>query len=264
MDVPPEPAPIVQPAPAPPPPRRLGAARAFGILTAYLLAQFAVGFVVLVAAQSYVGSRITDSAAIASRAETLTLLPAALIGTILGAVAAFRMTRRSFPGAIASGALRPIGWSAAPPRMLAWCALLGAVIAMSVEYLLVRHLPLRPDQSLGPVVQAAMSSGFSRLCWAILAVGVAPPAEEFLFRGVLLHGFARTWNVTVAVIVTSVLFVALHLPETRSYWPALIGISLLAAATMAVRLKSRKLLPAVAVHAGYNLALVLLVYVHMP
>jgi len=42
--------------------------------------------------------------------QAVALVPAALAGTVVGALAVFRMTRRTLPGSLASGALKAIGW----------------------------------------------------------------------------------------------------------------------------------------------------------
>jgi membrane protease YdiL (CAAX protease family) len=96
--------------------------------------------------------------------------------------------------------------------------------------------------------------------WAILAIGVAPPTEELLFRGVLYAGFARSWGARAAAVVTTALFVALHAPEIRGYWPGWMVIASLGALALRARLRTGSLAPAIALHVGYNLALVVVIY----
>ncbi len=254
-------APTQPPEPVQDPPRPLTAGRALGILCVFLLVQFAVAVVLVGAVQSYFETRITDPAALDARVQSLTLLPSALLGTALGALVALRMTRRSFPGPLASGTLRPLGWAGVSRRMLGANVALGASVALVVAYAIFRYLPPHPGQTFGPIAQAASTPGLPRLMWAAFAVGIAPPAEEFLFRGVLLRGLAHSWGLATAVVVTTVAFIALHVPEVHGYWPALVGISLLATLAISIRLATRSLGPAVALHVGYNLALVLLAYV---
>jgi len=241
-------------------PRLLTAGRALAILAAFLVAEFAVAAVVAIVAVGYYTAINPDHQALTTKLQTFILFPATLIGSLVGSVVALRMTRRSFPGSVAAGALKPLGWSAATPRTLAANVLLGSLIAAGVEFLLIRSFPPHSGQSFGPVVQAAATPGLSRLGWALVALALAPPIEEFLFRGILLSGFTTTWGLTAAILLSSALFILFHVPDTRTYWPALAGISLLTAATVAVRLSTKALLPAIALHFGYNLFLVVLVY----
>lgn len=242
------------------PPRPFTAGRALIILVTFLIVQTAAAFVLAVVIATYYAVQISDRQLLAAKVQAVAFLPATIVGSLVGLLVAFRMTRSSFPGSIASGALKPIGWVAVSPRVLAASALLGSLIAVGVQFILIRAFPPSPDQSFGPLVHAAATPGLSRLGWALLALAFAPPIEEFLFRGILLHGFAKTWGLTTAVLLSSVIFAAFHLPETRSYWPALSGILLLAGVAAAVRLSTKALGPAIALHAGYNLVLVVLVY----
>jgi membrane protease YdiL (CAAX protease family) len=250
----------VEQTPALPSPYPLTAGRALVILVSFFLAEIAAAFVVAIVVAIYFAAQISDRGMLASRIQAVALLPASLAGALVGSLVALRMTRRSFPGSIASGALKPLGWVTVSFRALAASALLGSLIALGVQFLLIRAFPPRPEQSFGPLVQAAATPGLSRLGWAVIALALAPPIEEFLFRGVLLHGFAKTWGLTTAVLLTSVIFITFHLPETHSYWPALSGIALLAGVTAAVRLSTKALGPAIALHAGYNLVFVVVVY----
>jgi membrane protease YdiL (CAAX protease family) len=95
---------------------------------------------------------------------------------------------------------------------------------------------------------------------AFLGVLIAPPIEDFLFRGVLYAGFEKTWGRTISVLLVTVTFVLLHLPETRSYWPALVAIAIMALALAAFRIRSGSIGPAIMLHAYYNLGLAMMVF----
>ena len=252
---------VGEPIAQPQPPRPLGAARAFLILTAFVLVQFAVAVVVAILITAYYVTAIPDPRQLSARVQAVAFVPGYLLGTAIGAAAALRLVRRSLPGPLASGALKPLGWVGAPRGVIIGTAGLGLLVALLIAYPITAYFPLHPGQSLGPLAQAGATPGLTRMGWAFVAIVVAPPVEEFLYRGVLLHGFSNTWNPRVAAIVVSVLFIAIHILETRSYWPALIGIALLAGATVAIRLVTKALGPAIAFHVGYNLALVGIVYV---
>jgi membrane protease YdiL (CAAX protease family) len=76
----------------------------------------------------------------------------------------------------------------------------------------------------------------------ILAMIIAPLTEEFLCRGLILHGFLKNYSVNKAVIMSAVMFMIMHMNpwqfagaflfglifawivvNTRSLWPTLIG-----------------------------------------
>lgn len=90
--------------------------------------------------------------------------------------------------------------------------------------------------------------------WIFLAVAVAPFFEEFVFRGMLFAAWARRWGVLAAALGTSGLFVAIHGAHIAGWWPAVFGIAGIALGGVALRLRHRSLLPAIALHAIYNLA----------
>jgi membrane protease YdiL (CAAX protease family) len=203
--------------------------------------------------------KISDALQLAAKVQAVAFIPGVLLGMTLGAVVIFQMTRRSFPGSISTGVLRPLGWSTCSLRTIAAAAAIGVIAYLLVVQVSLRFPP-RPGQLGGLLSRAAETPGLTRFGWALLAVGVAPPIEEFLFRGVLLHGFTRSWSSVSAAIAVTILFVASHLPEVRTYWPAVAGLSLMALALLAIRLTSRSLLPAVVMHVAYNCLVVIRVY----
>jgi len=114
---------------------------------------------------------------------------------------------------------------------------------------------------MGLFGRAATAGGFPRVLLAILAVLIAPPIEEFLFRGAMFAGFKRSWGQSTAILLVTVTFVLLHAPEAQAFWPALIGIAITAMALAAIRIRSGSLGPPIMLHAYYNLGLVLTVFI---
>ncbi len=60
----------------------------------------------------------------------------------------------------------------------------------------------------------------------VLAVVIAPLTEEFLFRGVILRGLLGRWKPWVAVVVSSLLFGAMHLNPAQFPIALMIGLVL--------------------------------------
>jgi membrane protease YdiL (CAAX protease family) len=108
---------------------------------------------------------------------------------------------------------------------------------------------------------SALAGGWQRHLWAFLALVLAPPIEEFVFRGVLLEGLSKSIGALAAAGIVIFAFVIVHVSETLTYWPAWAAIALLAGAALFFRLKTRSLVPAIAAHVGYNLVQVVCAYV---
>jgi membrane protease YdiL (CAAX protease family) len=89
---------------------------------------------------------------------------------------------------------------------------------------------------------------------------VAPPIEEFMFRGVLFAGLSRSWSVASAGTLVTLVFLASHLTEVWGYPPAVVSVAAVGTAALFARIHTKSLAPAVALHAAYNLMLTVSVY----
>jgi membrane protease YdiL (CAAX protease family) len=239
----------------------LGPKKGLLVLFVYYAVQIVVGVVIGIGGGLwYVVSRGADDPQVVDLAQRSVVVPASLAGVVAGGVVAFRLARRSMPGPIASGALLSIGWSPARSRDLLLAAAAGVGLAFFYLFGLMAASPPSPNQQWGPLVSAAMSGGWARHTWAILALFVTPPVEEFVFRGVLFTGFSRSWMPGSAGALVLILFVAVHLPEVVAYGPAVVAVALVGGATLVARIVTNSLLPAIALHAFYNLGLVVATY----
>jgi membrane protease YdiL (CAAX protease family) len=203
---------------------------------------------------------IVSKAEMVEKLQNAALLPIGVLAIVFAGAAVFYMARRYFPGDLKSGAMAELGWKPCSRKHIIIAVITGALITV---YNLTVVIPLFPPDShsfLGPVSTAAGSSGLNRWIWSFIAVCLAPPAEEFLFRGVLYSGFLRRWNATVSALVTSAMFVSMHLMEVWGYRPALIGISLLAGATIVARQRTGSLAAPLALHMSYNGVLIILAH----
>jgi membrane protease YdiL (CAAX protease family) len=90
-----------------------------------------------------------------------------------------------------------------------------------------------------------------KLSYAVMAIGFAPFAEEYLFRGLLFRALDREWGGWRAVIGSAAFFAIYH-PALS--WPP---VALLGIANAIVFKETGRLAPAVALHMIYN-AVVLL------
>jgi membrane protease YdiL (CAAX protease family) len=233
----------------------LGALRAFLILLAFFAAQLAAAIVVGLAGGIWFAVMRGDAGpAVMAEAQRAVLMPAALVGTIVGGLVALGLTWLTLRGTGDEG-WRAIGWSGASRRDVLLAGLAGLGFGAFYVFGLAPLFPPTPGYRWGPVAQAVSAGGWPRHAWVALALVVAPPVEEFIFRGVLFAGFARSWSAASAGTLVTLIFLAGHLTEAWGYAPALLAIVTVGAAALFARILTNSLVPAVALHAAYNFVL---------
>jgi membrane protease YdiL (CAAX protease family) len=85
-----------------------------------------------------------------------------------------------------------------------------------------------------------------RISYAVMAIGFAPFAEEYLFRGLLFRALDREWGGWRAVVGSAAFFAIYHSP--LSWLP----VALLGATNALIFKKTGRLAPAVLLHMVYN------------
>jgi membrane protease YdiL (CAAX protease family) len=85
-----------------------------------------------------------------------------------------------------------------------------------------------------------------KLSWAIAAIGFAPFAEEYLFRGLLYRALDREWGGWRAILASAAFFALYHPPL------AWLPVALLGVANALLFKKTGRLAPAVLLHMVYN------------
>jgi membrane protease YdiL (CAAX protease family) len=226
-----------------------GARRALGVFLAYIGVQLALGLGVGIVAGLAHGASL-GRARLPPEALGNVLLWGAFVG-LVGAGAASVWIAWSFAGRSTAG-LREIGWIGATAREKAIGAALGVACAL-VFLVAFSALPPPPDFRPGPMRSAVEHGGRVAVwAWTLLAVAVAPPVEEFVFRGVLWTGLRASWGPAAAALTVTTLFVMLHLVETWRYPPALVAIGAMGLLALLVRVRFGSLVPAICLHAAYN------------
>jgi len=183
---------------------------------------------------------------------------ATILGAAVGMVAsgaivywlARRMIRRNAGLSLAS-----LGWGPSTPRFLLGAAFFGAAVGILFLAFTIA-VPMPQDAKAGQIARVIAHGGWPLYLWALLALVIAPPVEEFVFRGMLWTGFSQSWGPVASGIAATVAFVALHIPEAGSYPPALVSITIMGVGALAARIVSGSLVPAILLHATYNTILV--------
>jgi uncharacterized protein len=147
------------------------------------------------------------------------------------------------------------------PRRMRWGRLFGLTIAglfMSIgTFSLLAYLwySISPDSvrylldrmaKLQAATRATNSvlPDLSRVLLFILMIVAAPLCEELIFRGILLQRWATKWNPPIALVLTSLLFGALHLN--------VVGIGLLGLVAGVLYYQTKSLWAPIALHAINN------------
>lgn len=87
---------------------------------------------------------------------------------------------------------------------------------------------------------------------AFLATFTAPLVEEVVYRGVLYSAFQRTIGVSWAVLLVTLLFALVHVPQYYPSYSTIFLICLLSLILTLVRVRTKNLLPCIALHTVFN------------
>jgi len=255
-----EAAPPSPPPPDPMDPRRFGAMHAILAFLLVLFAQFAAGTVVVlvyVIAAVAGGADPGDSQAMQARLER-GMIPLIIASSVATIVVTLVLVRAWAWHLVRDRSSAGLGLFAPPRRTVVLWAVLGAVLG--VIFVFAAQYVQTDFRGGGPLAKVASSGGPGRVLWAVLAVFIAPPVEELLFRGLMLRGLIASWGVTAAGTIVTILFFVLHLFEAIGYWPGMIAILVLSIVTLLARLRTGSVVASTAVHAAYNATLAVAVY----
>jgi membrane protease YdiL (CAAX protease family) len=234
-----------------------GLGRAWKIFGVYLLLQALVQTVL----GAVIGARIAVETGSAASAEAFAMAlqslagPGACVAGAAAGLAVLRMLPRA-PSERAGATVSVSWWVPVRIREVVFPCAVGMMLACSYVYVGGSFFPLDATVQTGPLASMAQAPGSRQWLWAAFAVLCAPAIEEILFRGVMLTALQRAWGTICASVVVSLLFVALHAGEAAGYPPAMVAIGAVGILTLALRLRTGKIAPAIAAHAGYNLVIV--------
>jgi len=236
---------------------RLRAATAMGAFFLFMAAQIVVAVVVTVIGVvifTMSGGDLANPKGLEAGIQRMMpmIVLVSFAGGAIGLVFAAMIVRPSLKDTSSFGA----AWIMGAPKKIFFCIGLG--VAVALVYLVVPLFLIVPDENLegGPLSQMLTEPGWGRVVVIIVAIFLAPPIEELLFRGIMLGGFIRSFGLEWGAGISIFIFVIIHFGEAMHYLPGFFGIGLMACVATWVRLKSRSIGPAIAVHFGYNSAVV--------
>ena len=238
-------------------PHQLRAGRAFTLFALFLAIQILTGTIVgftlgIVAALQ--GANVQDPQVLAQISQQATTL-AIISGFLVTSITVLYLAVRWFPQEIHDGSMTGAAWRIGPPKLMVLGLGVGALIAVS--YLFLSPLMSTPpdENSMGSFAKMATTPGLQQMLALFIALILAPPVEELLFRGVMFGGLCKSFGGTWAAILTTALFVASHVTEAIHFWPAFLFIALMALAALWLRLHTKAIGPSIALHLSYNLVI---------
>ncbi len=144
-----------------------------------------------------------------------------------------------------------LGWR--PTRMpLLWMIIGGVALAFGVEAIAMAFHTPKIETPIDQLPRGPFSTAF----FIILAVVLGPASEELGFRGFLQPLLSKSLGLWAGILVTAVLFGALHGPEYKWTWQYLLAISLAGAAFGWVRAHSGSIISSTVMHGTFNLVAV--------
>jgi len=239
-------------------PPELTGARATIILLLSFVAQFigaAMLTVVLMIIAYGKGLDLQDREQVSQfkrQSQPAAILAAAVFSLFATLVAPVVLVRRDLSNRTPTGA----AWAIGTTKDIANGLALGVVVAIAA---LVVMAPFAKVTNIkpGPLTTMALTPGFSRIAWVCVAILLVPVPEELLFRGVMYGGYRQSFGASKAALLTTSIFVLMHITEWIHFLPSIIGIIALAISTLFMRLRSSAIGPAIGVHLAYNSTIVL-------
>ena len=135
------------------------------------------------------------------------------------------------------------------------CLVGGALLTAAIALL----PPLLPDASQFPL-QSLFNSRAAGYAVGSFAILVAPFMEEMIFRGILFGIFESQVGLRFAILITTILFGGLHMPEYWGAWNHMFLIFLVGLVFSLARGMSGSLAPSVFLHVGYNASMMIALF----
>ncbi|MBI2818183.1 MAG: CPBP family intramembrane metalloprotease [Acidobacteria bacterium] len=143
-----------------------------------------------------------------------------------------------------------------PRQPAATFLIAGVAVAFAAQAI----MNLFPSQKHLPI-EKLFSSVEAAYLLAFFGVFVAPFIEELVFRGFFYPVFERMWGLSVAVVLTALLFAGIHVPQLSGGWQEITSIFVVGAVFSYCRGKTGSLVPPFLMHFGYNASLFVSLYI---
>lgn len=170
--------------------------------------------------------------------QIVSVIPAHIFTLLLAWLIVTRIKKYSFR--------EMLGWSWGGFRFWHGAAILSGffVIAAVTSYFV-------PEQD-NDLLRMLKTSRGAVIAIAFLATFTAPLVEEVVYRGVLYSALQRSFGLATSIILTTLFFAAVHVPQYYPSFSTIFLICLLSLVLTLVRVKTGNLLPCVVLHTIFN------------
>ena len=226
--------------------RGTGLGLPFAAIAVYLVGQLGLQ---LVAGIVLVATGVLDPALLDPEEGATALLAIVVASQTAGLLLVLLLLRRrAVPLGPLVGPLRPLGRHLGIGVGLGVATIVASLTVVSVLVGLSGN-DAAPEQLLtGDIIESPLQV----LLAVLIAVVLAPLAEELVFRGLLHRNLRRRMRIVPATLISSFLFAIVHVDVVLSQPIALVGLTL-AGAVMAVAYeRTGSLVVPVVIHAVYN------------
>lgn len=111
---------------------------------------------------------------------------------------------------------------------------------------------LIPGEEQATQLEALLSTPVGYIVLAVVAVGIAPIAEEIFFRGFIYLPIRQRFGITSGVLVSSILFAAVHILTYGFEVGFIVPLFVMAVVMAILREKSGSTRPCILAHASFN------------
>lgn len=191
------------------------------------------------------------SGATINSAEELTRHPAAIVANLIGIFPAHLLTILAAWFLVTRAGQQPffqsLGWNWTPN--FGFWACLGVTIGVYVASAAIILSFGETENELTKILQSSRTAVYLT---ALMATFTAPLTEEIVYRGVLYPAFRKTAGAAPAILIVTILFALVHVPQ---YYPSIgtiLAICLLSLILTVIRASTGSLLPCVVIHTLFN------------
>jgi membrane protease YdiL (CAAX protease family) len=235
------------------PPLRWGLAQAFWLAAGFVIIQLAGALACAFAIKAIVWLAVR--AGLPPPPPHDSVLAPVLAGYLTSALWSLWYIGRLGPARLRDGAATGIAWRRAAGGAYLTAVLFAALIILTVVILVHVFPPNMAAVRNMPSAKVFGAPGWPAAILVLLAVFLAPPVEEYVFRGGVFAALASRVSPFWAGVLTTAVFMAVHAPE-KIYYPAgFIDVGLMAAAAAWMRVKFGSIRPGILLHVLYNAGL---------
>ena len=166
------------------------------------------------------------------------IIPAHILTLALSWVIVTKLNKFSFR--------ETLGWESGGMRWPHYVGIL--VIFFAIAMVVGNYFPEQENE----LTRILHSSRWAVFLVAFMATFTAPLVEEVIYRGILYSAFQRTFGVAAGIVVVTLLFALVHVPQYYPSYSTIFLLLLLSRILTLVRARTGNLLPCIVLHTIFN------------